>query len=164
MCVCIYIYRSLPLSLSFSLSVNIYIKRERAKDRDRYIYIYIYILLKKTNKIAEGFQFMPLSLVRLRTFRLSHMDWLGVTLKQVLTRVRAGGWRCHSDVIIVRDEMGWQGAGDVTHRKRAEVCVRIWRKKECGTRRQTRRIDFWSSQAWGECAPYGGRTRWGPTE
>ena len=25
------------------------------------------------------------------------------------------------DVTIVRDESGWQGAGDVTHRKRAEV-------------------------------------------
>ena len=47
-----------------------------------------------------------------------HMAWLGVTLKQVLTRVRADGWRCHSDVIIVRDDTGWQGAGDVTHRKR----------------------------------------------
>ena len=48
------------------------------------------------------------------------MGWLGVTLKQVLTRVRAGGWRCHSDVITVRDDTGWQGAGDVTHRKHAE--------------------------------------------
>ena len=32
------------------------------------------------------------------------MGWLGATLRQVLTRVRAGRWRCHSDVIIVRDE------------------------------------------------------------
>ena len=68
----------------------------------------------------------------------------------------AGSWRCHSDVIIVWNEPRWQGASDVKHRKRAEVCVRIWREKESGTRRQTRRIDFWSSQAWGELAPYGG--------
>ena len=53
------------------------------------------------------------------------MGWLGVRLKQVLTRVRASGWRCHSDVITVRDDTGGQGAGDVTHRKHAEVCVRI---------------------------------------
>ena len=57
-----------------------------------------------------------------------HMGCLGVRLKQVLTRVRASGWRCHSGVITVRDDTGWQGAGDVTHRKHAEVCVRIWRK------------------------------------
>ena len=82
----------------------------------------------------------------------------------MLTRARAGGWRYHSDVIIVRDETGWQGAGDVTHRKRAEVCVRIWRKWESSTRHQTRRIDFWSSQARDELAPYEGRTRWGPNE
>ena len=92
------------------------------------------------------------------------MGWLGVTLKQVLTRVRAGGWRCHWDVITVRDDTGWQGAGDVTHRKHAEVCVRIWRKQESGSRRQTRRINFWSSQARGERAPYGGplelRAKW----
>ena len=71
------------------------------------------------------------------------MGWLGVTLKQVLTQVRAGGWRCHSDVITVRDDTGWQGAGDVTHRKRAEVlCENL--KRESGTRRQTRRVDFWA--------------------
>ena len=35
-----------------------------------------------------------------------HMGWLGVRLKQVLTRVRASGWRCHSDVITVRDDTG----------------------------------------------------------
>ena len=58
--------------------------------------------------------------------------------------------------------MGWQGAGDVMHPKRAEVCVRIWRKRELGTRRQTRRIDFWSTQTRGELTPYGGRSRRGP--
>ena len=54
-----------------------------------------------------------------------HMGKLGATLRQVLTQVRTGGWRCHSDVIIVRDETRWQGAGDVTHRRRAEVCGRF---------------------------------------
>ena len=43
--------------------------------------------------------------------------------------MRAGGWRCHSDVIIVRDETQGQGAGDVTHRKRTEVCVRFEESK-----------------------------------
>ena len=33
-------------------------------------------------------------------------------------------------VIVVRDETGWQGVSEVTHRKRADVCVRIWRKLE----------------------------------
>ena len=36
--------------------------------------------------------------------------------------------------------------------------------EELGTRRKTRRIDFWSSQARGELAPYEGRSRWGPNE
>ena len=78
--------------------------------------------------------------------------------------MHAGGWRCHSDVIIVRDEMGWQSAGDVTHRKCVEVCVRIWRKRELRIRHQTRMIDFWSLQTRGKRAPYGGRSRWGLLE
>ena len=49
---------------------------------------------------------MPLSLVWLRTFRLSTWVSLVQTLMQLLTRVRAGGRRCHSDVTIVRDETG----------------------------------------------------------
>ena len=80
---------------------------------------------------------------------------LSATLRQVLMRVRLGGWRCQSDIIIVWDETGWLGAGDVMHRKRADVCVRIWRKSEMSIRRQTRRINFWSSQTWGEVVPYG---------
>ena len=84
-----------------------------------------------------------------------HMGWLGVRLKQVLTRMRAGGWRCHSDVITVRDDTGWQGAGDVTHRKHVEVCVRIWGKKESGFRRQTRRIDFGARRREANVRPMG---------
>ena len=34
------------------------------------------------------------------------VGWLGATLRQVLTRVRTGGWRCHSDVTILRDKTG----------------------------------------------------------
>ena len=60
-----------------------------------------------------------------------------------------------SDVIIVRNDTGWQGPGDVTDQKRAQVCVRIWREKKSGTRRQTRRIDFWSSQAGDDERPMG---------
>ena len=85
-------------------------------------------------------------------------------LKQVLTRVRASGWRCHSDVITVRDDTGWQGAGDVTHRKHAEVCVRIWRKKESGFGHQTRRIDFGARRREANLRPMGGRSSWGPNE
>ena len=67
-------------------------------------------------KMAEGFQFMPLSLVGLGVFQ--HGAWVGWgQLRQVLARVRTSGWRCHPDVMMVRDE---------THRKRVEVCVRIW--------------------------------------
>ena len=36
--------------------------------------------------------------------------------------------------------------------------------RELNTRRQTRKIDFWSSQTRGELAPYGGRSRWGLNE
>ena len=72
------------------------------------------------NVMAEGFRFMPLSLVRLGTFRLS--TWVRCNIE---AGVNAGarGWMEMSlrDVTIVRDEGGWQGAGDVTHRKRVEV-------------------------------------------
>ena len=34
------------------------------------------------------------------------MGWLGATLRQVLTRARTGGSRCHSDVTILRDKTG----------------------------------------------------------
>ena len=68
--------------------------------------------------------------------------------------------RCHN----TPRQNGWRGAGDVTHRKRAEVRVRIGRKSESGIRRQTRRIDFWSSQTRSELTPYGGRSKRGPLE
>ena len=95
-----------------------------------------------------------------------HMGLLGATLRQVLTLAREGEWRCHSDVIIVQDETMWQGAGDVTHRKRAEVCVRIWRKSELGSRRQTRRIDFGARRGEANLRPMAGegRSSWGPNE
>ena len=32
------------------------------------------------------------------------------------------------DVKIARDETGWQGENDITHRKRMEVLGGIWRK------------------------------------
>ena len=48
---------------------------------------------------------------------------------------------------------------------RALGFVENWKKvRELSTRRQTRRIDFWSSQTRGELAPYGDRSRWGPNE
>ena len=111
-------------------------------------------------KIAEGFRFMPLSLVRLRTFWLS--TWVSERqLRQVLTRVRAGGWRCHSDVITVRDDTGWQGAGDVTHRKHAEVCVRreswVLDAKQEGSIFEARRREA-------NVRSMGGGSSWGPNE
>ena len=56
------------------------------------------MLWRNCYKIAEGFRFEFSKAENLST---QHMGRLGVTLKQVLTRERAGGWRCHSDVIIV---------------------------------------------------------------
>ena len=109
--------------------------------------------------IAEGFRFVPLSL-GWEPFGAAH----GLVGCNIEAGVNAGAHgrmevslRCHN----TPRQNGWRGAGDVTHRKRAEVCVRIWRKSELGTRRQTRRIDFWSSQSRGERAPNEGRTRWG---
>ena len=43
--------------------------------------------------------------------------------------------------------------------------VENWKKvRELNTRRQMRRIDFWSSQTRSKLAPYGGCSRWGPNE
>ena len=51
------------------------------------------------------------------------MGWLGAELRRVLARARAGGLRCHSSVIVVRDVVEWRGAGEVAQR-----FVEIWRK------------------------------------
>ena len=97
---------------------------------------------------------MPLGLVGWEPFGSA----CGLVGCNIEAGVNAGarGWmevllRCHNSP--KRTEV--TGASDVTHRKRAEVCVRIWREKESGTRRQTRRI---------ERAPYRGRSSWGPNE
>ena len=83
---------------------------------------------------------------------------------QVLTRASAGGWRCHSDVTIVRDETG-DGARVTERTGSAQRFVENWKKvRKLSTRRQTRRFDFWGSQTRGEFAPYGGRSRWWPNE
>ena len=75
-----------------------------------------------------------------------------------------GGWRCHSDVIIIRDETGDRVR--VTSRT-GSVRSFLWESEESEEsriRRQTRRIDFWSSQTQGKLAPYGGHSNWGPNE
>ena len=50
--------------------------------------------------MAQGFRFMPLGLVRLRTFRLSTWGFLGATLTQVFARACGQSWRntqrCHN--------------------------------------------------------------------
>ena len=77
--------------------------------------------------MAKGFWFMPLSLVRLRTFRLSTC-YLGANID---AGVNAGARVKVSlrDVTIVNGEL---------------------KERELNTRRQTRRIDFWSSETRGE--------------
>ena len=57
-------------------------------------------------------------------------------------------------------ECGWRHAPEA----RGGLCENLKEVRELRMRRQTRRIDFWSSRAWGEPAPYGGRTRRGPNE
>ena len=63
------------------------------------------------------------------------------------------------DVTIVRDERRLQGAGDVTHRKRAEVGENLKKVRELKTRRQTRRFDFCELAEADEFARHGCRTR-----
>ena len=65
---------------------------------------------------------------------------------QVVTRMRADV--SLRDVTIAQDEAGWQGASDVTHRKRAEVFGNLKKFKRVETRRRTRRFDF--RARWGE--------------
>ena len=55
--------------------------------------------------------------------------------------------------------MRWQGAGDITHRKRAEVCERF---EESQTPNEKDRLLELADAR--ELASYWGRTRWGPNE
>ena len=107
--------------------------------------------------IAEGFRFMPLSLVKLRTFGSAH----GLVRCNIEAGVNAGArermevsLRCHNSprrYWVTR--CGWRHEPEA----RGGLCENM--KRESGTRRQTRRIDFWNSQAGGELAPYGGGAR-----
>ena len=108
-------------------------------------------------KIAEGFRFMPLSLG-------SAHGLVGCNIEAGVNAGARGrmevSLRCHnSPRRYWVTGCGWRHAPEARG-----GCVRIWREKESGTRRQTRRIDFWGSQTRGELAPYGGHTRWGPNE
>ncbi len=69
--------------------------------------------------MAEGFCFMPLGLVRLRTFRLSDGLLRCNINTGVLARARSGRvtQRCHNSPDGKR---GLQSAGDVSLQKRAE--------------------------------------------
>ena len=71
------------------------------------------------NIMAEGFRFMPLGLVKLRTFRSQCMGYLGATLTQGLTRARGVNVSLR-DVTIAQIGNGVTECGAVTHRKRAE--------------------------------------------
>ena len=55
------------------------------------------------NIMAVGFRFMPLGLVRLRTFRLSALGYLGATLTQVFVRVRGADVSLRDVAIETRD-------------------------------------------------------------
>ena len=69
-----------------------------------------------------------------------------------------------TDVTIVREKTG-DGVRVTSRTWSVQRFVENWKKVvELKIRRQTRRIDFWSSQTRGELAPYGGRSRWGPNE
>ena len=68
------------------------------------------------------------------------------------------------DVTIAQDETKWQGANDVTYRKRAEVFGNSRKVKRVETRRRTRMFDFWGSLRQNEFAGHGYRTRLGPNE
>ena len=113
--------------------------------------------------MAGGFRFMPLGLVRLRTFRLS--TWVSsVQTWCRCYRVHAQSGRvtqrCHNNP---RWGTGWRSANDAPHRKRAEDYEDFEEKLgELKPRRRTRRFDFWSSRD--EFARYGRRARWGPDE
>ena len=95
------------------------------------------------NMMAEGFRFMPLVLVRLRTFRLNTWVSKVQTWAQVLTRAQ-GGCVVHRCQIKI-PEKGWpMDVNDVMHRKRARggFCE-FWKKLvELKTGHRTRRVDF----------------------
>ena len=92
-----------------------------------------------------------------------NMDQLGATLRQVLTQAR---WWMEVSLRCLNSPRwngvtgcGWRYAPEA----RGGLCE-IWRKLELGTRRQTRRIDFWSLHTRGELALYEGCTKWGSNE
>ena len=118
----------LPTGMNMSISV-LHVWLCNKKDSSNLIWIiFIFYQCQHVLWNSRGISVHAFEFSSAENLSAQHMGWLGVRLKQVLTRVRASGWRCHSDVITVRHDTGWQGAGDVTHRKHAEVCVRIWRK------------------------------------
>ena len=93
------------------------------------------------NIMAEGFRFMPLGLVKLRTFRLSEGGYLGVALTQVFTRMRGRSeritQRCHNSP---GGKTGQASANDVKHRKARRILgilkkfsrVENWKPNEKG--------------------------------
>ena len=105
-------------------------------------------------EIAEGFRFMPLSLVRLRTFRLS--TW--VVGCKIEAGVNAGArermevsLRCHnSPRRYWLTRCGWRHAPEA----RGSLCENL-KKIRVGFWTPNKKDQFCSSQARGELAPYG---------
>ena len=111
----------------------------------------------KCNLIVDGFQFMPLGIVRLRAFRISTWVMLGATLKHVFTFARRADVSLR-DVTIARDgkrvtQYEWRHAPEV----RGGFWVIL--KKSVSWELDTER-DGWHSLARGElCGEC--PTKWG---
>ena len=99
--------------------------------------ICVCVLLWACNIMAEGFRFVPLSLVRLRNFRLG--AWVSREQHEnrcSRTRAQSGRvtQRCYNSP---RWKTGLHSASDVTHRKRAEDFGRFWKSQWVETRHRT---------------------------
>ena len=107
---------------------------------------------------------MPLSLVGWEPFGSTH----GLVRCNIEAGVNAGARgrmemsvRCHNSPsrnAVTR--CGWRHAPEA----RRGLYENLKKVRESSTRRQTRRIDFWSSQTQGKLAPYEGRTWWRPND
>ena len=107
--------------------------------------------------MAEGFRFMPLGLVRLRTYRLSTWVSLVQTCVQVLTRARGG---CVVKDVKERLTSGCEWCHAPEERARRILWILKKSVSWVETRDWTRRVNFRGSQMPDEFARYGRRTRW----
>ena len=83
--------------------------------------------------MAEGFRFLPLGLVRLRTFRLS--TWVTYINTGVHARSHRADTSLRGVTIDRNGKRGRARANDVTHRKRAE---------DFGNLKTVKRVENWT--------------------